>query len=149
MEKDFNNRKEQLRQTLGIIDFTHVICLLTKNDRNLVHHQNIHLKKLFNLGLEVSKGSHDPDEIIFNYFSYNLSKSDKSLLCKGLNFPIPPDKFEYSDYLLPFELLYRVIKDLDLPNEKTYFLKAKIKDCVLSSFRLYNEKGVASSLNKD
>ena len=29
------------------------------------------------------------------------------------------------------------------------FLKAKIKDCTLSSFKLYNEKGVASSLNKD
>ena len=36
-----------------------------------------------------------------------------------------------------------------MPNEKTNFLKAKIKDCALSSFKLYNEKGVASSLNKD
>ena len=97
LEKDFNNRKKQLRQALGIIDFTHVICLfLTKNDRKLAHHQNIHSKKLFNLGLEVSKVSHDPDEIIFNYSSYNLSKSEKSLLCKGLNFAIPPDKLEYS-----------------------------------------------------
>ena len=146
MEKDFNNRKEQLRQALGIIDFTHVICLfLTKNDRKLAHHQNIHSKKLFNLGLEVSKVSHDPDKIIFNYSSYNLSKSEKSLLCKGLNFAIPPDKLEYSDYLLPFELLYRDIKDLDLPNGKTNFLKAKIKDCALSSFKLYNEKGTVSS----
>ena len=59
------------------------------------------------------------------------------------------DKLEYSDYLLPFELLYRDIKDLDLPNEKTNFLKAKIKDCALSSFKLYNEKGVVSSLNAD
>ena len=61
---------------------------------------------------------------------------------------IPPDKLEYSDYLLPFELLYRDIKDLDLPNEKTNFLKAKIKDSSLSSFKLYNENGVVSSLNK-
>ena len=50
---------------------------------------------------------------------------------------------------MPFELLYRDIKDLDLPNEKTNFLKAKIKDCPLSSFKLYNEKGAVSSLNKD
>ena len=50
---------------------------------------------------------------------------------------------------MPFELLYRDIKDLDLPNEKANFLKAKIKDCALSSFKLYNEKGAVSSLNKD
>ena len=96
---------------------------LTKNDRKLAHHQNIHSKKCFNLGLEVSKVSHDPGKIIFNYPSYNLSKSEKSLLCKGLNFAIPPDKLEYSDYLLPFELLYRDIKHLDLPNGKTSFFK--------------------------
>ena len=150
MENDFSNRKEQLRQTLGIIDYTHVICLfMTKNDRKLAHHQNIHSKKPFNLGLEVSKISHDTDKTIFNYSSYNLSKSEKKLFCTGLNFAIPPDKLEYSDYLLPFELLYRDIKDLDLPNEKTNFFKAKIKDCALSSFKLYNEKGVVSSLNKD
>ena len=85
----------------------------------------------------------------FNYSSYTLSKSENSLLCKGLNFAIPPDKLEYSDYLLPFEFLYRDIKDLDLPNEKTNFLKAKIKDCALSSFKLYNEKGAVSSLIED
>ena len=101
------------------------------------------------MGSEVSKVPHDPDKIIFNYSSHKLSKSEKSLLCKDLNFVIPPDKLEYSDYLLPLELLYRDIKDLDFPNEKTSFLKAKTKDCALSSFKLYNEKGAVSSLNKD
>ena len=101
------------------------------------------------MGLELSKFLHDLDKILFNYSSYTLTKSEKSLLCKGLNFAISPDKLEYSDYLLPFEFLYRDIKDLDLPNENSNFLKAKIKDCALSSFKLYNEKGVVSSLNKD
>ena len=50
-------------------------------------------------------------------------KSEKGLLCKDTNFAIPSDKLEYSDYLLPFELLYRDIKDLDLPNEKNNFEK--------------------------
>ena len=36
-----------------------------------------------------------------------------------------------------------------MPIEKTNFVKAQIKDCALSSFKLYNEKGVISSLNKD
>ena len=149
LEKDFNNRKKR-RETMGIIDYTHVICFfLTQNDRKLAYHQNIHSKKLFNLGLEFSKVSHDTDKIIFNYSSYTLSKSEKSLLCKGLNFAIPPDKLEYLDYLLPFKLLYSDIKDLDLPDEKTNLLKAETKDYALSSFKLYNEKGAVSSLNKD
>ena len=67
LEKDFKNRKEKLRETLGIIDYTPVIYFfLTQNDRKLAHHQNIHSKKLFNLGLEFSKVSHDTDKIIFN-----------------------------------------------------------------------------------
>ena len=75
MEKDYNNRKEKLRETLGIIGYTHVIWLfLTQNNRKLTHHQNIHSKKFFNFGLEVSEVSHDPDKIIFNYSSYDLFK---------------------------------------------------------------------------
>ena len=101
------------------------------------------------MGLEFSKVSHDLDKIIFNYSSYTLSKSEESLPCKGLNFASPPDELEYSDYLLPFEFLYRDIKGLDFSNEKNNFLKAKIKDCALSSFKLYNKKGAVSSLNKD
>ena len=50
---------------------------------------------------------------------------------------------------MPFEHLYHDIKDLDLSNEKNNFLKAKIKDCALSSFKLYNKKGTVSSLYKD
>ena len=81
LEKYFNNMKEKLRDTLGITDNIHVISLfLTQNDRKLAHHQNIHSKKLLNLGLEVSKVSHGSDEIIFNYFSHNLPKSEKSYL---------------------------------------------------------------------
>ena len=76
-------------------------------------------------------------------------KSKNSLLCKSLNFAIPPDKLGYSDYLLLFELLWPDIKNIDLPNEKTNFLKAKIKDCALSSFKLYNENGAVSSLNRE
>ena len=96
-----SNRKEKLRETLGIIDYTHVTGLfLTQNDKKFAHHQNIHAKKLFNLGLEFSKVSHDLNKVILNYSSYTLSKSEKSLLCKGLNVALPPDKLEYSDYLL-------------------------------------------------
>ena len=38
---------------------------------------HIHTKKLFNLGLELSKVSHDRDKLIFNYSCYTLLKSEK------------------------------------------------------------------------
>ena len=36
-----------------------------------------------------------------------------------------------------------------MANQKTSFLKAKIKDYALSSFKSCNEKGTVSTLNKD
>ena len=110
LEKYFNTRKRKFRGTLGIIDYTHVCCLfLNRNDKKLKNQQDIHSKKLFNLGIESSKTSHDPQKVIFNYSSHVLTESAKSLHCKRLNLAILPDKLEYSNYLLPFELLYRDI----------------------------------------
>ena len=49
-----------------------------------------------------------------------------------------------------YELLYRDIKYLGLPNGKIVFLKANIKGCAfILSFKLYNEKGVVFNLNKN
>ena len=150
LEKDFNTRKRNLRGTLGIIDYTHVCCLfLNKNDRKLKNQQDIHSRKLFNLSVESSKTSHDPQKVIFNYSSHVLTESEKSLLCKGLNFAIPPDKLEYADFLLPFELLYRDIQNLDFTDQKKQLLKARIKDSALSSFISYNKNSAPSNLTKE
>ena len=85
-------------------------------------------KKLFNLGTKSSKTLHDPEKVIFNCSSHVLKESEKSLLCKGLNFAIPPDKLEYSDFLILFELLYWDIKNLDITDQNKQLLKARIKD---------------------
>ena len=98
LDKKSNNRKFKLTETLRAINYTHIICLfLRQNDRELVHHQNIHSKKLFNLSLEICKGPHDSDKIIFNYSSHNLSKR---LLRKSLCFAIPPDKLDVLAFIL-------------------------------------------------
>ena len=98
-EKDFIVLKRKLRETLGIIDYTLICCLfLNKNDRRLRHQQDIHSKKLFDLGFESSQTSHDPDKVIFNYSSHVLTGSEKSLLCKGLNFAIPPKTLFFFRY---------------------------------------------------
>ena len=79
LEKDFIMLKRKLRETLGITDYTHICCLfLNKIDRK--HLQDIHTKKLFNLGFENFQTSHDPGKAIFNY-SNVLNESEKSLIC--------------------------------------------------------------------
>ena len=140
-EKDFIVLKRKLRDTLGIIDYTHICCLfLNKNNRKIKHQQNIHSKKLFDLGFENSQTSHEHDKVIFNYSSHVLTKSEKNLVCKGLNFAIPPKTLEYVDYLLPFELLYHNIHNLDITNEKKEVLKTRIKNCAFSLFNSYIQK---------
>ena len=82
-QKDFIVLKRKLRETLGITDYTHLCCLfLNKNDRKLKHLQDIHSKRLFDLGF---KNINDPDKVIFNYLSHILTESEKSLLCKEKN----------------------------------------------------------------
>ena len=78
--------KRKLREALGSVDYTHICFLfLNKKNRKLKHQQDIHSKKLFDLGFENSQTVHDPDRVIFNYSSHVLTESEKSLLCKDLN----------------------------------------------------------------
>ena len=66
-------------------------------------------------------------------------KRKKSLLVKGLSFSLPPKKFSYSDYLVNFELFYRSIDNLNiLSGDNLDYVKTKIKDLALTSFRNYN-----------
>ena len=84
-EKDFVVFKRKLRETLGIIDYTHLCCLfLNRNERKLKHQQGIHSKNLFELDFKNSQTSHDPDKVIFYYLSHVLTESERRLLCKGL-----------------------------------------------------------------
>ena len=69
-----------------------------------------------------------------------LKEAEKSLLVKNLSFSLPPEKLSYSDYLINFELFYRTIDNLDiLSGDNLDFIKTKIKDAALTSFRNYNE----------
>ena len=66
-----------------------------------------------------------------------------------MNFAVPPKTLEYADYLLPFELLYHDIHNLDITNEKKEVLKTRIKDCAFSSFKSYNENGAPLHLTPE
>ena len=66
------------------------------------------------MGLASPVRSHNPDKIIINHLSYQLSHIEKTVLAKGLNFALPPKKLNYVDYLTPYELLSRDIKELSV-----------------------------------
>ena len=71
---------------------------------------------------------------------YNLSTTEKSLLCKGLISALPPIDFKFKNYLLLFELLFRNAYEISDKDECLLHLKSKIKDVRLSSYRVYNKK---------
>ena len=86
----------------------------------------------------ISETSHNLEKVIFNFSSHELNDDEKSLLCKGLTFSIPPKHFDYLDHMLPFELLFRDINKIEIPNEDKGFMKSRLKDFVFTSFWLYN-----------
>ena len=55
--------------------------------------------------LNPTRFSHEPNKVSFSFSSYDLREDEKSLLCKGLKFCIPPKKIEYTDFLTQFEWL--------------------------------------------
>ena len=94
---------------------------------SLCSYQKIHSKKLLALTKGINNVGQDPKTVIFNFSKYKLTKQEKSFLSKGLQFAIPPTEIEYTDFLLPFELLYRDIKSEEVPSEN-------LKGCVCYIF---------------
>ena len=58
---------------------------------------------------------------------------------KGLNFAVPPKRLKYEDFMLPFELFYRDIEDMDKKDELV-FAKNELKHIAFSTFKTYNKK---------
>ena len=84
--------------------------------------------------------SHNPDKIIINHSSYQLSDVEKTILAKGLNFALPPKKLNYADYLTPYELLFRDIKELSVDDSILERVKVDMKKICLSSFENFKFK---------
>ena len=53
-----------------------------------------------------------PEKVLFNFSNHELNDDKKPLLCKGLNFPIPPKRFHYADHMLPFQLLNKTLQKM-------------------------------------
>ena len=90
-KKEFTALKKVIKNKWSIIDFVHICCLfLVGNNKKITKIKKTHCKKLKNLGLVSPVRSHNPDKIIINHSSYQLSHIEKTVLAKGLNFALPP-----------------------------------------------------------
>ena len=97
-KKEFDKVKSVIQSKVSMFDFAHASCLfLVGNDSKLSKVRDVHNKKLHNLGLEKRYECHDPDKIVLNSSSYDLSDLEKRLLGKGLNYALPPVKLNYGD----------------------------------------------------
>ena len=145
--------KDSFRYDLNFIDFIHITTVfLAYNYKIISKIWKVQNKKLVNLcsnnNYFESVTSHEPDKVLFNFSSYQLSEHEKSLLSKGLNFAISPKNLNYADYMLPFELLFRDIDLLDIPRTDRDFIQGRLRDCAFTSYRDAG-KNADKNLSKD
>ena len=143
LEKYTKRIKEELQVTASCLDFSYICSLfLVANDKAILHHDHIEKQKLKNL-LEISlkeviNDTHDPNKVIFNFSSDELSDVEKTVLCKGLNFSVKPKSIEFSEFLLPFELLFRDGTQENLCSEDLSLMKGILLDTALSSYESFS-----------
>ena len=116
---------------MSYIDYVNVCnTFLVSNNKNISKVKETQNKKLCNLVLRNlgnnSDTCQDPGKVIFNFSSYNLSDHEKIVLCKGLSFAIPPKTIEYSEFLVPFEMLFRDINSLEVSNLNKECVKSRL-----------------------
>ena len=80
---------------------------------------------------------------------YKLIKQEESPLFKGLHYAIPPTEIEYTNFMLPFELLYRDIKSEKVPSENLKISKNKLLDTATSSYTKIKSCRIRSNLGSD
>ena len=91
MGKNTKTNKEELQGTLSWLDFSYICSLfLVANDKKILQHGNIQKRKLKTLSgtspKEVINGSHDPNKVILNFYSYELSDVKKMYCVRTLIF---------------------------------------------------------------
>ena len=69
-----------------------------------------------------------------------MSDIEKTVLAKGLNFALPPKKLNYADYLTPYELLFRDIKELSVDDSILERVKVDMKKICLFLFENFKFK---------
>ena len=66
-----------------------------------------------------------------------------------VKFSNPPTEIDYTDFMLPFELLYRDLKSEEVPCENFNIFKIKLLDTVTSCYRKIKSCGIKSNLSSN
>ena len=163
LEKQKNQLRNQLKASVSYLDFTHMDNLIEKNNyKKITRVKAVHAKKLGNIGYsEIEELA--PDKVLFNFSSRSLTTAEKSLLCKGLKFAIPPRKLSIEHHLYTFEKLFESLKKHEVYHNESFTyetFKDKLRHLAKSTFTRYQKhkpKGILSddeekamiSLSKD
>ena len=92
--------------------------------------------------------SHDPEQIIHNFYSNILTETEKSVLCRGLQFVVPPKALKYADYMVSFELFYRDIITTKLNTLQNETVKSKLLDTAFSLFDRFKKNNSKYNLSE-
>ena len=96
--------KNELRTAMNFIDWTHISSKFTESNIKAIKRveevQNYKLLELMGTKLQYAR-----EKLSFNFSPYELTQTVLSLLLKGLNFSLPPQKLKFENRLFPFELL--------------------------------------------
>ena len=99
-----------LYSALSLLDGLYIKYVLRDNITKYASDvQKTHDRKLQKLGIHQPQFL-SPNNVLFNYSDYNLSKKEKFLLSLGLVFCLPNFKPNFCKFFLSFELFYNIIR---------------------------------------
>ena len=111
--------RNELRNKVSFLDFKCLTCVLDSNvEKKLVDVRLIHIRKLKNLGIDISKKI-DCNKVIFNLSNRILTDEEKDVLSLGLDFGLIPAKVNYVKYYLCFEKLCNTLKSCNIYGRET------------------------------
>ena len=96
-----------------------------------------HMKRSY-ITFEYIKGCNDPNQVRIYFSLYQLNDVEKLYLDKGLNLALPPKTLIRVDYLLPFEMVYRDIKTMDITSSDIDIIKVALKEYAYSFLKKLN-----------
>ena len=131
LQKKFIAVTNSFNYKMSYIDYLHVCnTLLVSDNKSISKIKETQDKKLCILLLRNMANNsdifQDSVKVIFNFSSYNLSDHEKVALSKGLSFAIPPETIEDSKFLVPFEMLFSNINNLEITLKLLIILLSRI-----------------------
>ena len=112
LEQQVSSLSTSFYDSLSFIDGLYFKSLVRRNICTFVSETTrTHERKLLKLGLHQPKFL-SPEDVIFNYSDYTLSRKEKCLLSLGLDFSLPNFKPSFSKFFLPFELFFNNLSHL-------------------------------------